>query len=248
MADQPRYAPATVGLTADAAPAVRRDSLAEQIAAHLRTEIIDGTREPGSRLVLDKLAVRYHVSPIPVRDALRRLESEGLVERAATNRLAVAAPNLAEIHDLFELRAWIEAPAARQAARARTPADLRQVRTLWQEIKKHTGGGVWEPRAWIAHQQFHQALLLPGCGKWAARILELVYLNIERYSRLFITHVPVDPANRQHAAMLAALEAGDGDALQQLAREHIPDIERLVTESLHAGGKVPHGVTPGHAG
>lgn len=164
MADQPRYAPASAGLTPDAVPAVRRDSLAEQIAAHLRTEIIDGTRAPGSRLVLAKLALQYHVSPIPVRDALRRLENEGLVERAATNRLAVAAPNLAEVHDLFELRAWIEAPAARPAARARTPADLRRVRTLWEEVQKYTRAGVWEPRAWVAHQQFHQALLLPGAG------------------------------------------------------------------------------------
>lgn len=211
---------------------MKRDSLAEQIAANLRSEIIAGSREPGARLILDKLATDYHVSPMPVRDALRRLESEGLVVRTATNRLAVAAPNLAEVHDLFELRAWIEAPAARKAASARTPADLRQVRSLWEEVQKHTSGGVWEPEAWAAHQQFHQALLLPGCGKWAARILELIYLNIERYSRLFITHVPIEPANRQHVAMLAALEARDGDTLQRLAREHIPEIESLVADSL----------------
>ena len=220
---------------------MRRHSLAEQIAAHLRAEIIEGTRGPGTRLVLDKLAADYHVSPIPIRDALRRLESEGLVERTATNRLAVAAPNLAEIHDLFELRAWIEAPAARRAANARTPADLRQVRFLWERVQQHTSAGIWEPEAWAAHQQFHQALLRPGCGQWAARILELIYLNIERYSRLFITHVPVEPANRQHGAMVTALQARDGDALERLAREHIPEIQRLVTDSLHQ----PHRPAPG---
>jgi DNA-binding GntR family transcriptional regulator len=214
-------------------PPINKASLSTQIAALLRREIVDGNRAPGSRLIIDELAQAYGVSPIPVRDALREVEAEGLIVRGAQRGLFVADVTLSEIHDLFEFRAWLEAPAAVAAAANRTPEDVANVEDLWNLLQEHSRTGVWEPEGWNAHQRVHQALLLPGCGAWAARSLVHVYLNIERYAKLFMTHVPVAPANAQHLAMVNAFRAGDGELLRKLVLEHIPDIEQAIVVATH---------------
>jgi DNA-binding GntR family transcriptional regulator len=116
---------------ADAAPPV---SLSERAYAAIREEILRGQLRPGTPLSRRRLARELGMSVLPVTDALRRLEVDGLVESRARAGTRVRVPSDADIHALYELREALETQAARLFARKATPAERLELKVLAGQV------------------------------------------------------------------------------------------------------------------
>lgn len=210
-------------------------SLAQQLAVRLRAQILSGEREPGSRIPIGQVAAEFGTSPIPVRDAIRILEAEGLLERAQTNRVVVAEANAEKLQALFDLRRWVELPAARRAAERLTSEDRSTLRRAWTRLDELTRAGEWPSEAWKAHEDFHRAMVRPAGNAYADRTLDLVYTHMERYSRLFEHHMGpagVRSTHADHSRQFAACMAGKGTELSDLLADHIDAVERIMVDAL----------------
>src|ERR1043166_6774981 len=107
------------------------------IYAALRAKILDGTLQPGARLREIPLAEEFGVSRTPVREALMRLESDGLARRDGRS-LVVHAVSAEELIQVYDLRITLESEAAAQAADRRTAVDLASLEALWERDRALT--------------------------------------------------------------------------------------------------------------
>jgi DNA-binding GntR family transcriptional regulator len=187
----------------------------------LRESILSGQFAPGDRLVMDRLSKEMGISPIPLRAALQRLESEGLVEITPHSGAVVAAISRTEIGEIFLLLEALEGPAFREAARLAQPQDRDVLRALVDEMEDALAAADLE--AWAAaNDRFHRAVAaLSGM-----RLLpELTGRVLDQWARLRRSFAPVlaarvSQAQADHRQMLDLLEKGDGDQLSTLAADH----------------------------
>ncbi|MFE9373959.1 GntR family transcriptional regulator [Streptomyces sp. NPDC006711] len=138
---------------------------AHSVCAAIRDDIVAGVHEPGGRLAEEALARRYGVSRVPVREALRTLESEGFVTTRRYAGAWVAEPTAAEGADLLELRLLLEPLAAARAAARRDEAHLTVLRALVRLGRERAGRGAGEDCAelwgWF-HETLAQACASPA--------------------------------------------------------------------------------------
>jgi DNA-binding GntR family transcriptional regulator len=221
---------------------IERRSLVDQVVEVLRQEILEGAYAPNERLVIDALAVRYGVSQIPVREALRGLEGEGLVEFRSGTGTIVSDVTREELGELYELRRLIEPYVLRRAVLQYDDAMLGDARELL-DILTDTTPTRDSDRWWQAHLDFHDALLRPGFTPWSERFLRLIWQSVERYQRLYaLVFGDVTRANHEHEALLAAAISRDPDRLIEVWVSHLNEKESRVAEGLSqatAIGDVP---------
>jgi DNA-binding GntR family transcriptional regulator len=210
-------------------PLVRRPLLADEIAARLRTSILNGDLRPGQRIAVAAIARDLGVSHIPVREAIQRLEAESLVETVPHQGPVVTAVRLEELHEIYHLRRLIEGDAARRSAPLYTDADIEHIQAcldaLLEADPETPEGGFWD-----AHRAFHHAILRPAGGNWSPRILNLLWQSAERYHRLYtLVFGSLKVAHDEHRALAAAAARRDGEQLQHLVTTHLNHTEEAVT-------------------
>jgi DNA-binding GntR family transcriptional regulator len=211
---------------------IERRSLVEQVGEALRHEILAGKIAPNERLVIDSLAQRYGVSPIPVREALRGLEGEGLVEFRPGAGSVVSDVTGAELGELYDLRRLIEPFVLRRAAARYDAATLAEVRELLDVLTETTPTRESD-RWWQAHLEFHDALLRPGFTEWSERFLRIIWQAVERYQRLYaLVFGDVAQANHEHERLLEAALTGDVEVLVEVWVSHLNEKEARVAEGL----------------
>lgn len=141
------------------APARRRQATAsETLAAALRAEILSGDTKPGAMLRQEDLAARFAMSRIPVRDALRLLEAEGLVTIASNRGAHVTRLSGEEVAEIFHLRILLECDCLRAAISLMTDADLDRVERACHRAEIDAGSPEWNAGDWA----FHEALYTPA--------------------------------------------------------------------------------------
>jgi DNA-binding GntR family transcriptional regulator len=200
------------------------------IAGELRRLLADGSIERGTRIHQDELAKRFNASITPVREALRELEAEGLLERDARRGIRVATADLDRLKGIYVMRRLVEPYAMARAAYRLSPRDLKTARGLAAELADAAARG---DRAAVreANHRFHFFLYdhagMPSLtrlieGLWIAFPWDVLDANEERTAR----------AHRGHEAILDAIEARDADAVRAACDEHIAvayvDLARLV--------------------
>jgi len=187
----------------------------------LREAILKGKFSPGERLVMDRLSKEMGISPIPLRAALQRLESEGLVEITPHSGAIVAPVSQAEIGDIFLLLEALEAPAFRAAARRVTAEDLAILQSMVDEMGIAAESG--DVEAWgNTNELFHRTVAsLSGM-----RLLtEMTGRALDQWARLRRSFAPVlagrmAQAQDDHRRMMSLLLQGDGESLAELAAAH----------------------------
>jgi DNA-binding GntR family transcriptional regulator len=205
-----------------------RTLLADQVTLAIRGAIIEGRLRPGMRLVEGDLAESLKVSRGPVREALRRLEQEGLVRIVPASGTFVATLTEEDIGDIYGLRAALEGYSARLAATARADAGRldRALDAMRASYLAHDLSGMIE-----ADVVFHRSLVaIAGnarlLGAWEA--LEGPMRLILSLTRDQVYQDPVRLADQHH--MLAdVIRAGDGEVAERRVREHI---EGRISERL----------------
>lgn len=188
----------------------------------LRADIVGGALAPGQVLVIDALAKRFQVSIIPVREALRQLHAERLVEIRPHTGVRVAPVDIAALDEIFALLGALETASALAALPRMTPEDLRALAACVDALEAAVERG--DSAAFeAANREFH---LLPcrvaGFDR-AQDMLQSLFGEWERLHRMaFRDAVPPDPrqANREHRAILRAFRCGEVEALGEAVRQH----------------------------
>jgi DNA-binding GntR family transcriptional regulator len=194
--------------------------LAERAYDRLREAIVDGVLAPGTKLSERGLAVALGVSAQPVREALRRLEGEGMVETRARSGSFVAALETARLVEMGRIRAALEGAAAGLAARSATSADIAALRSRLGAM--HAATALGDPAVLRrANEAFHTTLHAIGGNAFLIRGLHTLgaYDHIGRARVLEVDDQP-RLALDEHAAILAAIAARDPDAAEALMRAH----------------------------
>lgn len=207
-------------------------TLRELAVERLRDAILDGQFRPGERLVERVLCERLGVSRTVVREALRHLETEGLVDVVPQQGPAVARLDGEQAAQIYEIRAMLEALAARAAAERATRADVARLRAANEEIQTAFSGGHgrdilratsdWyelmfriadKPMAWQVVQGLN------------ARISQLRAVTVSQPGR-------AADAGAEMERIIAAIAAGDGDAAAQASFDHLNRVKALAAEAL----------------
>lgn len=210
-------------------PGVRRPTtIHEMVRDTMRLAILSGRLPRGTHLVQADLADQLGVSTTPVREALRDLAGEGLVQFDPHRGAVVHEPDEAELIDVYEIRKVLEPFAIQLAAQRISPAQLieaeRQLRVLEQEADI----GAWV----IGNLAFHETL---ERASGSARLATLVR-TVQNSASLFVAQsLQTDPGriergNAEHRAILAAVSAGDGDKAAVLLRAHLDSTLQAVLE------------------
>lgn len=212
---------------------LKRTSMVDGVADALRTEILTGEFSPGDRIRVRELEERFGVSHIPIREALRRLGAEGLVEMAPNGATLVSGIALEDLTGLYDLRRIIECEFARRAA-PRFDADaMVTLREAIAELDARAGDAE-SPEFWESHNRFHRAILAPALSGWGERVLNQIWQSSERYVRLYQSFGDRAAAMADHHQMVAECEAGNGDALAELLARHLSRTEQTVREGYLA--------------
>jgi DNA-binding GntR family transcriptional regulator len=202
--------------------AIPRQSLTSAVADKLREQIIRGDIPEGAQLRQDVIAAQYHVSRIPVREALRQLDAEGLIT-IVPNRGAVVpqlSPN--DIEELFAIRALLEPEVLKHSIPHLTQADFADAETLLNtymaELRREDHISEWGRLNW----KFHSILYSRAERPHFMSIIRNVNHNGERYTRLqlYLTH-GITRANEEHHQILELCRKREVVAACKLLRQHI---------------------------
>lgn len=189
----------------------------------LRQRILAGDYEPNAVLNQAVLAKEIGISTTPLREALRRLKSEGLVDLDAHRDARVTALTAEEARDLLEVRRSLDPLAAALAADRRSPHELARMRELLERVHPlESDPGFFDL---IAHREFHVALYRASHNDLLIRTLDGLWDKADRYRRMGLqverTQAERDQKDHEHRALVDHIAAGDGDSAAAVMRRHI---------------------------
>lgn len=196
--------------------AMTADALPDRIEAEVRSRILSGELGQGVQVRQDALAAELRVSRIPVREALARLEREGILVLNHHRGFEVRRLTAEEVREVFDLRLVLEPPATAEAAARATRADRREAEealVLLEAEMERRGSRVPE-----LNLRFHRALIRP-CGRpltlqFLERLLTLVRAQVAALPR-------AEAVRAEHRELLAAWTAADRGRIVRLATRHI---------------------------
>jgi DNA-binding GntR family transcriptional regulator len=201
-------------------PALYMRSLSEHAYGRIRAAILSGGYAPGRRLRERQLAGELGVSTTPIKEALKRLELEGLIVTAPRRGTFVRySPETAS--EMALIRASLESAAARLAAMKITPAEAALLGDHLATMRLATRAEDHE-RVVESNAQFHQLICRIAGNAYLLQLLQTlkVYEELNR-RRALRSHGEAELGLAEHAAILAALGARDPDLAERLMREHI---------------------------
>jgi DNA-binding GntR family transcriptional regulator len=206
---------------------------ADAVTDALRALILDGTFGIGSQLRQEDLARRFGVSRIPVREALGRLQAEGLVDHFANRGSVVAGRSVEDLLETLDIRIALETRALELALPNLTPRDFRAARTIMRRYDESGG-----PREWTElNLEFHLTLYRP-CGRARmVRMIEELVRGISLHLRQHISHtVGRNNPQAEHKDILKACMERDARLAVKLTAQHIENTKAsLVAASRRTG-------------
>ena len=196
----------------------------DQAYQTVRDGIISGRYPPASRITEQEIAEAAGVSRTPVREALRRLHGEGLVEFQANHGAVVTDWSDTDANEVFELRAMLESHGAARAAVNATPEQRQELRELAEEQHRHSverGEGHLE-RIGERNSRFHRRLQEAANSPRLARALAAL-LEAPLIMKTFLKYRPQDLERSavHHLELVRAIESGDPDWAASVMRSHI---------------------------
>lgn len=211
-------------------------SAVDLVTAEIRRAVLTGSLAAGQQFSIRDLASQLGVSHIPIREALRRLESQGLIILRPARSAEVASLTTPDLDAIYRLRYVIEPPLAAASVGQHDAAHVAVLRGLLEGSRDE------DPElAWQAHYDFHAALVHPAATPWDERVLQTLWTAAERYTHLVFDPTQISDKERRRryqthqvlldaalgddpAAMIAALTA-HLQANQERIRTHIRRLE-----------------------
>ncbi|MRX50103.1 FCD domain-containing protein [Paracoccus sp. S-4012] len=214
-------------------PVRARNTVGDQVHALLRQALLTGRFEPGSLLTVASLAETFATSPMPVREALRRLATEGAVDLRANGSCYVPDATRSRLDDLVGLRLLLETHAARLAA---TRMDGAAIDALVRLEESHArSAGDWQVEEMLqANADFHFAIYRAAGSTALVPIIESLWLQYGPYMRLLSDHMKAarQPTHEQfvsgHREIVAKLQARDAEGAAAAIADDIHGTRELL--------------------
>lgn len=206
----------------------------ERVAVELRHRIARGQLTPGTALSEAALAQEFGASRTPIREALKRLQAEGLVVIRPRVGSFVSAPSRLEINELFEVKEILEGAAARLFANRGNIPELEQLRDNVRRSEVAVTNGDLNQYVELVHE-YHD-LIMRGAGNTKLLMLYQILMNQLLYSQF--VHLSVRKSGRapqsdhEHHSVLHVIEARDGATAERLMREHVRASHQALMEML----------------
>jgi DNA-binding GntR family transcriptional regulator len=199
------------------------------VAEVLREAILRGILVAGQQLRQDEIARELGVSHIPVREALRQLEAEGLVRLRPYRGFEVSELSPEEVEELYEIRIPLECQALRLAMPHLTDADLRRAEEILDAIDAEQ-----DPSAWSQlNTEFHAVLYAPSRRQRLLNLIRTLRTNVDRYLRLYISVMRRKQySQREHRKILEAVRRRDVAAAVEALEEHLGIACRMLVDYL----------------
>jgi DNA-binding GntR family transcriptional regulator len=218
-------------------PSLReRKTTTDYLAAALRTAIYDGQFGDNEELNQVELAEFFGVSRVPIREALRQLQAEGLVQNIAHHRTVVAGLTLPQIMEAIEMRAVLESHLLQKSARRFESSDIQRLRQICEEtdlIKDY--GSRWVLKNW----EFHRALYSRADSPAMIEAVERIQLNVERYARRTGSTERLRQAAAEHWQIVKAIERKALPKAAELLRGHIEHTGEEIRRAREKEGMFP---------
>jgi DNA-binding GntR family transcriptional regulator len=215
-------------------------TLAEQVADRLRDDMLSGRLSAGQRLSQEALAEQFRVSRVPIRDALRELQAEGLVVSYPRLGMSVASLSVGDLEELYEMRLALEPVVARLATPRLRAADLA---TMRKHLGVMSSSGELSAEWFSAHAKFHRALNDRAERERMCRLCDSLRQQTERYVRVFRFAIEkADELGAEHELIYQAASGGDADAVAAEVYDHLALVRDRVLAYLRA-----HRAEPQHS-
>lgn len=199
----------------------RNDPLVERVLAQITDAIVTGVLGPGDKLVESRLGEQLGVSRGPVREAIRRLEQMGLIDKIPYRGAFVTTMTSTDIQELNTVRMPLEGVAARLIAQRREPADIAFLTTVLNQMMEAAREGDAGKLVGL-DMDFHDALVERSGHKLLNELWPLVSIRLRRF--LFLKrqrlYRSLDEAAALHVPIIEAITAGDGERAEAAARQH----------------------------
>jgi DNA-binding GntR family transcriptional regulator len=218
----------------DAVRPIESRSVVEQVMEELRRSILSGALAPGQEFALREIAALLNVSFIPVREALRSLEAEGLVVTRPGRSAVVAPLDLGDLHAIYRLRHQLEPEIAARACQLLSDAEFDRLERQASEFGDQDRG---IDEIYETHHAFHLELLAPAMTAWDRRVLSTLWRAAERYIRIGFGRLDPSPdehSRREHAhqGLLSVFRTRDVDAVARGVHEHLEQNETIALRAL----------------
>ncbi|MBR9771753.1 MULTISPECIES: GntR family transcriptional regulator [Halomonas] len=211
---------------------LKRSSLYEAVAERLREMVLEGELAPGSRIAEKPLCEAFGVSPTPLRQALKVLASEGLVEMLPHRGARVTRVDRDEVRDLFEVMAALESLAGNLLAVRASDADIAEIRRLHDEMMGYFADNQ-RKRYFALNQRIHQRLADLSGNRVLKDLEQSLTLRITRAR--YMANLDAsrwEESAREHSYFVEALEARDAQALSEALSLHMRKTGQAVLQGL----------------
>ena len=211
-------------------------ALHETIRSQLRYEILSGILPVGQPLKQDALARRFNASRIPVREALRQLESEGLVTHHLNRGAVVAGMSMDQIFEMLDIRIALECHAAKLSVPNMVEQDFQTMEKILEAYSRAETVQEWAEY----NRRFHLALGSAANNRRLRRLIEEFCLNTDRYTHVLMSKATgKEGPQSDHYRILQACRRRDAQAVVQLLEDHITETKRELLAITRAGDDRP---------
>jgi DNA-binding GntR family transcriptional regulator len=207
-------------------------TLAEKAFDSLHRAIITGRLEPGMRLPIEDLAHVLKMSPMPIREAVRRLDNAGLVENIPHRGARVTELSLKDLSEVYDLRLSVEVLAVRRAAERFSDSDVKVARHNLAKLEALEDDNSDATSA--AHEAFHFSLYLAAGSAWLMRTIRPLWETSERYCLALPESRQLKQRTGEHRIILDACIAKEPEAAGAALRNH------LATTANNVAGRMDH--------
>ena len=220
----------------DPADAAGTESRGEIAYTRLKASIRAGELKPGQRIRENEMASKLDMSRTPVREALRRLEADGLLTFAPYRGMVISELDHQAVMELYQMREVLEGTAAGLAARHASEAEIG----ILQDLVAADKGSAADPKEVSTHnRQFHGAVYRAAHNRYLLKTLNVLG---DAMALLGMTTMSLtgrsDTAREEHAAIVAAISAHDPATAESAARKHIREAQRSRLRLMFGDGTV----------
>jgi DNA-binding GntR family transcriptional regulator len=195
--------------------------LRDIIFEHLKQEILDGKIKPDDRLIERDIAEKLNVSRTPIREALRKLETEGFVEHIPRKGVVVRGFNITEIKEIYEIRKELECLAVRHAIKNITEYDVQMMKVILEGLEKEEKGDLAQTTSKGLYE-FDEWILNTAQMPLMKNFVHILRESLIRYQKINLSKAPRRKnAISEHKAILQAIIDKDIILAEKLTIEHI---------------------------
>lgn len=209
---------------------IKKETLEMQVYQELRTAIIEHRLSRGERLIQDVLAAQFGTSRIPVRDALKRLETDGLVTTDERGSYIVSVFGSEDVEEVYGLRMLLEPYAARKAIEHLNEGDLQELESIEQEMREAASQQEIERYVYL-NQEFHTMLYELSRQRRLVAMIQSLWSGLLPLTPIAVPG-QLDRSVSEHQALLQALREKQHARVEELIRAHIQHAEMSLKAHL----------------